>query len=72
MNRDQLAEIRNREIGFVFQQFNLLPPTSAIEDVELPLLYTTGVVSDPRTRALQALTSVGLAERAAHHPNQLS
>jgi putative ABC transport system ATP-binding protein len=72
MDRDQLAEIRNREIGFVFQQFNLLARTSAIENVELPLLYTNEPVSDPGARALQALASVGLAERADHHPNQLS
>ncbi len=72
MDRDQLAEIRNREIGFVFQQFNLLPRTSAIENVELPLLYTDEPVSDPHARALEALASVGLAERAGHHPNQLS
>jgi len=72
MDRDQLAEIRNREIGFVFQQFNLLARTSAIENVELPLLYTADPVPDPRARALQALASVGLAERADHHPNQLS
>jgi putative ABC transport system ATP-binding protein len=72
MDRDQLAEIRNREIGFVSQQFNLLARTSAIENVELPLLYTTEPVPDPRVRALQALASVGLAERADHHPNQLS
>jgi putative ABC transport system ATP-binding protein len=72
MDRDQLAEIRNREIGFVFQQFNLLARTSAIENVELPLLYTTEAVPDLRARALQALASVGLAERASHHPNQLS
>jgi putative ABC transport system ATP-binding protein len=72
MDRDQLAEIRNREIGFVFQQFNLLPRTSAIENVELPLLYTNEILRDPRARALQALESVGLAGRAGHHPNQLS
>jgi len=72
MDRDQLADIRNREIGFVFQQFNLLPRTSAIENVELPLLYTSEPVPDPHARALEALASVGLAERAGHHPNQLS
>ena len=72
MDRDQLAEIRNRQIGFVFQQFNLLARTSAIENIELPLLYTVEPVPDPRARALQALASVGLADRADHHPNQLS
>jgi putative ABC transport system ATP-binding protein len=72
LDRDQLAEIRNRKIGFVFQQFNLLARTSALENVELPLLYTSDPVSDPRVRAMQALASVGLAERADHHPNQLS
>ncbi|HTA43450.1 MAG TPA: ABC transporter ATP-binding protein [Bryobacteraceae bacterium] len=72
LSRDQLAEIRNREIGFVFQQFNLLARTSAIENVQLPLLYATEPVPDPEARALQALAAVGLAERAHHHPNQLS
>ncbi|HWE52022.1 MAG TPA: ABC transporter ATP-binding protein [Bryobacteraceae bacterium] len=72
MDRDRLAGIRNRKIGFVFQQFNLLARTSAIENVELPLLYTNEPVPDPRTRAMSALAAVGLAERAGHHPNQLS
>jgi len=72
MDRDQLAEIRNGRIGFVFQQFNLLARTSAIENVELPLLYTREPIQDPRARALQALAAVGLRERADHHPNQLS
>jgi putative ABC transport system ATP-binding protein len=73
LNDDELSEIRNRQIGFVFQGFNLLARTSAVENVELPLLYGKGVsASERRRRALAALDAVGLADRATHHPNQLS
>jgi len=74
LDRDALAEIRNRKIGFVFQQFNLLPRTSAIENVELPLLYSGTAASrrQQHQRAMEVLETVGLAERAGHHPNQLS
>jgi putative ABC transport system ATP-binding protein len=72
LDRDQLAEIRNRKVGFVFQQFNLLARTSALENVELPLLYSDGDVSSPRERAMNALAAVGLTDRADHHPSQLS
>ena len=74
LSRDELADIRNQKIGFVFQGFNLLARTSALENVELPMLYTRQRVSGPsqRERALQALETVGLADRADHKPNQLS
>jgi putative ABC transport system ATP-binding protein len=72
-SRDQLAAVRNRKIGFVFQAFNLLPRTSARENVELPLLYTKGVSgSERRGRAQEALARVGLSEREEHRPSQLS
>ncbi len=68
-----LAAVRNREIGFVFQGFNLLPRTSALENVELPMLYGTPVPGrERRERAEAALEAVGLGERLGHHPNQLS
>ena len=74
LNDDELSAIRNRQIGFVFQGFNLLSRTSAVENVELPLLYgaTTVAAGERRRRALAALDAVGLSDRAAHHPNQLS
>ena len=72
LGRDERAEIRNRKIGFVFQGFNLLPRTSAIENVELPLLYNGLSPSERRERAMAALKKVGLAGREQHHPNQLS
>jgi putative ABC transport system ATP-binding protein len=72
MHADQLATIRNQRIGFVFQQFNLLPRTSALENVELPLIYAGVERKERQARALQRLQQVGLAQRADHHPAQLS
>jgi putative ABC transport system ATP-binding protein len=74
MSRDELAAVRQQKIGFVFQGFNLLSRTSALDNVELPLLYGNASVSagERRARAMEALKEVGLDERADHHPNQLS
>lgn len=73
LDRDQLADLRNQKLGFVFQGFHLLPRTSALENVELPMLYARGLTAaQQRERALRALDIVGLADRADHHPNQLS
>lgn len=70
LDDDQLAEIRNKKIGFVFQSFNLLPRTAALAQVELPMVYAGA--PDRRKRALEALTQVGLGERVHHRPNELS
>ena len=72
MEGDALASIRNRRIGFVFQQFNLLPRTSALENVELPMVYAGVKPAERRARALEALSRVGLGERGLHTPSELS
>jgi putative ABC transport system ATP-binding protein len=75
LSDDELSLIRNKQVGFVFQGFNLLPRTSALENVELPLVYADGGRVSPverRRRARAALDAVALGDRAAHHPNQLS
>ena len=74
LDRDELAELRHQKIGFVFQGFNLLARASALENVELPMLYSRHQFSgrEQRQRAWRALEAVGLTDRAEHHPNQLS
>ena len=73
MSKDQLAAVRNRKIGFVFQGFNLLSRTSALDNVELPLLYQGGLKGPERhKKAMDVLAKVGLGNRTDHHPNQLS
>ena len=72
LGRDELASIRNKKIGFVFQGFNLLPRTSSLENVELPMLYDGIPAKERKVKALEALKNVGLEGRADYHPNQLS
>ncbi len=72
MNDNQLAEIRNKEIGFIFQTFNLLPRSDALRNVELPLVYAGISSRERREMAMNSLTSVGLADRVHHKPNEMS
>ncbi len=72
MKDDELAEIRNKEIGFVFQTFNLLPRTTALDNVALPMIYAGYSKSERTARAEEVLTQVNLSDRMDHHPNQLS
>lgn len=73
LNKNELAELRNKKLGFVFQSYNLLPRTTALENVELPLFYNSKVkAKERRERAIEALEAVGLADRLYHMPNQMS
>jgi putative ABC transport system ATP-binding protein len=72
MDDNELAEIRNKEIGFVFQSFNLLPRSDALHNVELPLIYSGVPSENRREKALQALQNVGLGDRVHHRPNEMS
>ena len=72
MDDNELAEIRNKEIGFVFQSFNLLPRSDALHNVELPLIYAGKLSEERREQALKALANVGLADRVHHRPNEMS
>ncbi|MBA4390593.1 MAG: macrolide ABC transporter ATP-binding protein [Syntrophus sp. (in: bacteria)] len=72
LTRDELAHIRNQKLGFVFQGFNLLPRTSALENVQLPMLYNSVPLKERNEKAIAALKTVGLEGREHHHPNQLS
>ncbi|MDI7247909.1 MAG: ABC transporter ATP-binding protein [Bacillota bacterium] len=72
LSDDELAEVRNKKIGFVFQTFNLLPRATALENVELPLIYAGVPLGERRRRALEALEAVGLGERTRHRPSELS